>query len=460
MSKDKKPQSYAEWSFISPPRFSSYSEAIPERELGWSRWSLPTAESALAGDWIARESAKTRQSGLPAEWISLRWGSSHAPPRAWMDAQGWTPEEERAWMVRWCAFLENCFLHVSPSDGSLLAYTASPDHGLANRQTVMRPGRWLVKHFPWFSPQDVKELCLEWTLIGTPPEIRFAVSADDIFNVYRDGPHSCMAGHKSVRAYAGGDLAIAYFRNARGRIAARTLVWPERKLYFAGAYGDDTRLYMGLEAVGYSEDVDELAGARLGGYEDARGRPMAPYVDACEGRAHYNAKRELVLGSGAGEEVELRSTAGELRPALSCDRCGDARTEDEGVYLEDEDEMWCQYCADNYAVWCTQCDTTVSEDNAQEVRTIRCSETWCDRCVSDGDAYSCYDCGGTFHIDRMCGDYCDGCGIVCDQCCEGVSKDDVTRHEGESLCEDCAETRKEEEEETDNDEDEEEVNAA
>jgi hypothetical protein len=74
------------------------------------------------------------------------------------------------------------------------------------------------------------------------------------------GPSSCMDGehdfHNLVRwptaPYGAGDLAVAYTKNANGRIQSRCLCWPEKKL-FGRIYGDFQRMKAAMEAEGFPD---------------------------------------------------------------------------------------------------------------------------------------------------------------------------------------------------------------
>ena len=88
----------------------------------------------------------------------------------------------------------------------------------------------------------------------------------EIERVYLEGPTSCMsyeAGDEDiresihpVRVYGAGDLAVAYMRNARGKINARTICRPEKKVY-GRLYGASGRLREALEAQGFKRGRGE-----------------------------------------------------------------------------------------------------------------------------------------------------------------------------------------------------------
>lgn len=103
--------------------------------------------------------------------------------------------------------------------------------------------------------ETVKELAEAYTATGD--EIYFAETPEYIADVYRLGPTSCMvddfASQMAGLAYGSCPaLAVAYCRDSRDRISARTLVNLHSRT-FGRVYGDESnKLSNGLLALGYS----------------------------------------------------------------------------------------------------------------------------------------------------------------------------------------------------------------
>jgi len=148
--------------------------------------------------------------------------------------------------------------------------------------------------------------------------LHFAEDAEDIEFAYGNcGDQSCMSksskwyvqGEMPVRAYADGDLTIAYLTDAQrpGRVIARGIVWPERKI-FGRLYGNILKLALFLKREGYrfgmgrdwygarfatewvsgeyvyeegSEDYDDEWGSCADRYDEDEGW-TAPYLDIVE----------------------------------------------------------------------------------------------------------------------------------------------------------------------------------
>lgn len=127
------------------------------------------------------------------------------------------------------------YAHVSKDDPSMIAFTASPEHGEADRQTRMKPGRYVMRFYPALTKRQVA-FYAEWWAKGEKPrpepegELLFASTSEEIVQVYANGPASCMHGSKSVRVYGAGDLAIAHIQKD-GEITARCLCWPDKGVF-------------------------------------------------------------------------------------------------------------------------------------------------------------------------------------------------------------------------------------
>lgn len=246
----------------------------------------------------------------------------------------------------------NHFAHVSLTDGAMIAFTENDAKGIADRQTKMKPGKYLTKFFSHvLTPLQITELATAFSAEFAPMELQFASDADDIEHVYRSGPSSCMSygansyssSEHPVRAYAGPDLQVAYIARGDDDVTARAIVWPAKKR-FGRIYGDAGRLKPLLVAAGYS--TGSMVSARISAIED-EGQYVVPYVDGIS----YGERdgRYIVLGHG---DINLQRTDGLSGSAFTCDHCGDGMSEDDGFYCEDDGETMCEDCHGNHRFYC------------------------------------------------------------------------------------------------------------
>lgn len=288
------------------------------------------------------------------------------------------------------------FTHVSLKDMAKIAYTQDDDKGRKDVQTKSRVGRYLKKFYPALGDQSIKTWVINYNeMYGTGPDIKFAITPEEIEYVYNHGPDSCMkkdsftSGIHPCRIYGAGDLAVVYMvRNKK--ITSRAVCWPDKKL-FSVIYGDRDRLYPALKQLNYKSG--EMTGARLLQMEHSRSSKskkifIAPYLDGNATRVTVGEKFNYVgrdkktklsfvaqgtngLGTPINfcgvceKDLENRSCwnfAGEVYcethfydVAFSCSRCGDNvpirfdHTEIDGC-------VWCYPCFLESYFMCSFCE--------------------------------------------------------------------------------------------------------
>jgi hypothetical protein len=226
------------------------------------------------------------------------------------------PWDSQRWF-RDSVYWENHFAHLSIENDVRIAYTPNQDMGLADRQKRVRPGAYLAEYFSRVISSDtIREIVAEFSITHEDIKMGLARTAEDIVDVYKRGPRSCMDGSHNfsylpvhpTAAYAGPDLAVAYltkddadmrkkvcnhcFENEAGCsnhpkcsprtdsvYSARCVVWPERKIYNR-PYGDVDRLVLALKKEGYKNG--SITGARLSKIphkHDGHNAFVAPYID-------------------------------------------------------------------------------------------------------------------------------------------------------------------------------------
>lgn len=377
------------------------------------------SDTGTCTDWRERERAKVRS----GEYKRVPW-----------DLEEWAQR-----------VAGDHFAHVSTEDPSMLAYTESEAKGAADRQTRVRPGRYLKRYFgDVLSDEQIAKWAEYFAAVNEPHTLRLATTADDIEHVYVNGPRSCMAGEQStpehpVRAYAAGDLAIAYLAEGES-IKARALCWPERKVC-GRIYGDAARLAATLERAGYTADNGRgFDGARLAKIELDCGVYLMPYLDNGYRVADRGSYWEM--GSSGDYAQNTEGTIGGTR----CDHCRDYCSPDE-TFGTDNGSI-CETCYSEHYFTCERCESIYHVDNAIAVNGLRRSQSMvCDGCAAS-DARQCADCGEHF-IEERCytrhdnETVCDGCAdnySACEGCGELHENDAITVCEphNEGFCEGCA----------------------
>jgi len=373
------------------------------------------------------------------------------------------------------------FVHVSvhPDKPDMIAYTRSLKDGMRDRQVRVKLGRYLVQQFgDKLSDQKIAQLVakhneyqcekLRWHIAMTPKRIE---------TVYRKGPNSCMSKPRSYYdprindfhdahptcIYGAGDLGVAFLWRG-GRITARALVWPERKIY-GRVYGDEERLLRALHDAGYQcesehrKAIFDAGGDQFvdGGFSGARllrlevdEALVAPYMDGEWGldRLHRNV---AYANSGFAMMTMRYDDACKMTNGLSteqgdpCADCGDATPPDE-QHGTANGEMVCEHCRDQHYFYCEDTDELYHVDECVHTYDHRmiCQEAY------EDDYFTCEDTGDVYPNDMLVVTN-DGGFIsreaynenyfTCSDCGEVYHNDDanVCPHTGEVRCNDCHE---------------------
>lgn len=317
--------------------------------------------------------------------------------------------------------------HLSLTQPGMISYTQSPEHGERDRQTIIKPGKYLLRYYPtWLHQTNVDALC---AAINTKPfaELKFATTADAIVEVYRNGPGSCMDGHHErggsfrtrgihpCSVYGAGDLAVAYLSDS-DHITARTICWPDKMIY-GRLYGDVHRLKNRLQAAGYKDaysngNSNDFHGARLTLRRSANGDIICPYIDIGDQTVQVGRKH-LIIGDG----ISADSTNGTIEEGndddddtICCESCNTRiATEDSFSW---HNESYCESCYGDRTAGCEHCGETVDNNDTATVHA-RYDQEWCSNCRSN-DAYDCYNCGELFSnsMTEISGE------SICDSCLE------------------------------------------
>jgi hypothetical protein len=332
------------------------------------------------------------------------------------------------------------FAHIAEKDANMIAFTENDAKGIADRQTVMKPGRYLKKYFPTMSDDTIRHYASMFD--PSLREVKFATSEAEMVAVYQHGPHSCMAGPGDqwsyghpVRVYAAGDLAIAYLGTLE-KATARALCWPAKKLY-TRLYGDEIRLSAGLKDLGYEEGC--LKGAKLQKIDAGNGWVM-PYVDWHGVEDCGDHFRLTADGHG---DIDAHTTCGYTEMGEECHNCGCMVREDDANGDDATGYSYCYSCFTEIFGWCDSCDSRCYRDDMVEVnhtnyRGIRRQRYVCENCAED--ASTCDQCGELWQADNIQEDINDNpvC-TICARDCQVCADDDRLIPSGdlEDHCEHC-----------------------
>ncbi len=291
--------------------------------------------------------------------------------------------QARFWIQRPPNLIDH-FAHVSTDDTRMIAFTEDEAKGEADRQTRIKPGRYLKRYFSNVLDDKRIAYLAEWFASGARPLVdvsgglELAKTSDEIVDVYASDIESCMAYEKCVRVYGAGDLAVAVWRDADGEVAARCLCWPARGVY-GRVYPDVDECDFAcalVQAMGAQGWVHErvhdqgFGGARILMIRTADDDYVMPYLDLGYGvDDHGDIWRMARNGEFSSEETD-----GVLRvdqPSWTCDCCSDGFRDGDDSHTifrqvrdgaPHHDGEYCTRCRDQYTFYCHGSDTDFDKD--------------------------------------------------------------------------------------------------
>jgi len=258
------------------------------------------------------------------------------------------------------------YMHSDPKNPQQVRFIANAADAERLRWTSMLPGRYLNKFFPHLDSEVVKEMATSYMAARAPAEFCLATTQDDIIDVYRKGPTSCMSHPLTnyethihpVAAYASPDVAIAYIRRG-DRIIARSVTNMKTKQY-TRIYGDAIRFEMAAKEHGFSAN-GTLAGCRLPVIHNERdGKPgyIVPYIDGGCGlvldEPDEAGNQWLHVEPQHSKEWHMSpsSTSGRIHyhdRRVPCQRCNERGTIQNMISV---------VCASGTQLWCASCTSS------------------------------------------------------------------------------------------------------
>lgn len=323
-------------------------------------------------DYYGRGDTVYRRIVRPATWQEREQGLLDAGAYA---LPVWHRED---WWQNRPAALREHFTHVSVADPTMIAFTENAAKGEADRQTRMKPGKYLKKFFGETLADKKIAYFAEWHRTGSQPPLDFdggmhlATTESEVIEVYGANINSCMEDEDCVRVYAAGDLAVAYWVDEDSDTVARCLAWPERGVYgrtYPEPNGSNagTALVQAMEARGWVHarvHAKGFNGARIQRIDTDCGFVM-PYLDLGYGVTdrgdHFTMETSYEYScSETGGYIE-----GPSEPDWHCSSCDDGYDEDDDSYSVStylntwgaaEDRTYCRSCRDRETFRCEGSD--------------------------------------------------------------------------------------------------------
>ena len=289
----------------------------------------------------------------------------------------------------WYLSIPHHYAHIAAKNKGAVTFTNSNKDGRDDKQTIMRPGRYLKKFYPHLSIPEIETEVARFD--GTLYTLELATTAHEIEQVYCNGPRSCMSyafpdlAHHPTKAYASGDLGVYYYKNRDGEIAARTLARIDKEPHVAHCtmYGNYQTLKFllkqnNIEIVGRKE----FTGTRLICIPIFDNVYLCPYLDI--GTTGYVDKEEQYIyisdyiPTGLPlMEVDLCLTEGFTGLMYRCDICEETFLE---RFTNGLDDM-CNSCYRDRYIPCDTCSEEIDDQADISFTTIN-GLTLCETCYN------------------------------------------------------------------------------
>lgn len=331
--------------------------------------------------------------------------------------------------------------HISvESDACLVAFTSDEDKGENDRQTTMKPRRYLQKFFKeylmgdayGYGEQDatsiIEDFATRFEVAVAKPTIYFAFDRYHIRLIFELSHHtvakSCMThpvsdystdGVHPTEVYGAGDIAVAYLIDPSDKehkkVIARALVYWDKKIFSRvyptnGNDGWDRKLKGALIDRGFQKG--NLDGAKLLRLENRRGDIICPYLDGISSVTADGANFLYIEldGQARAENTNGLLDAGETFYCESCQEDCEGEADDS----DSNGNSICRTCYEEYYFHCDSCNETEYYESSAEVDGDRL----CERCL-DSEAFLCSDCNTYRPNDERAG-HRDCEGDVCHHC--------------------------------------------
>lgn len=303
------------------------------------------------------------------------------------------------------------FAHLSLKTPGLLAYTENDEKGFHDKQTAVRPGKYLTTYYKDLTKAQIDQYVA--ACVTSLPQLEITTDPHEIEKVYTRGPRSCMSRAASAyrghvhpsRAYGNSpDIALAFVRDQTNadHFVARCIVWPDKKLAVR-TYPDRHPIMLRLlENAGY--DVTKtsrddcygiLKDARIPAIKDRNGNGfILGYLDGVDCAKHEG--EYLILGRG---ELSTHNTISYSGDTIASGVTGDVpEDDDQDQDLDSDNSFTCERCDNTFPDdehggdglcdtcfsrrrTCEECDETQDRDDCDWTRHVNGRSWICESCA-------------------------------------------------------------------------------
>lgn len=326
------------------------------------------------------------------EWEKLEKRVYTCPP--WVKCPTCLPRELDSSFIA-LPPIEGHFAHIVDDGKGIIEFFEQEWHVETERYTRLKAGRYLTRYYPHLDNTAVAYYSALLRAMQADKTLYIAMEAEEIVKVFTTGPSSCMSASASrynnlgihpVMAYGTGDLGVAYIKNQENIPAARTMVWPAKKLRSPKVYGDGGAMSKQLESLLEKEGyvIGPFNGARLKiirPWPDNPFKLVCPFVDDPR-TARWDKKNDvLILDSNGKISVANQGTGLAELPHFICSVCNNAY-ENDGTQHARTGKCYCPACLEKLHINCGCCGNKAFKPDCAKVKTTGGEQQhWCESCL-------------------------------------------------------------------------------
>ena len=289
------------------------------------------------------------------------------------------------------------FLHLAEKRPGQLAYTKDDQKGERDQQSIITLQGYIEAFCKHMEPRMLAEIKAEHNGKEFDDGIKFATKPGEIAAVYTNYSDSHKQVYESCMRYAradfewetppvhptsvygAGDLAVAYTINEDGETTARTLCWPDKKIYSRVYANDDGYLHRRMKARGYQKSS---------GYYGTSNEHAGSSRDVDDDDPSFDGARLLRVTHDEHDSIYVVPYCDDVQYAeddgrfLRLRKCYPDDHHINMRQIEGWSENPCDPCDDDYSSRCERCDCHTDEDDFCAVYTSRLRTAgWCMDCV-------------------------------------------------------------------------------
>ena len=276
------------------------------------------------------------------------------------------------------------YICKTEGDEQKIGYTQTLQKGRSELATKIKIGKFIQKFFPNLEPPIKERIQIAHNAIHKNKLIDnfgIAKTAQEILEVYENGPSSCMAqkGNERwerwgdweaypVEVYAAGDIGVAFLKKSdKSGYSQRTLINLNERTY-SKVYGSGNLITI-LKSKGYEHNSQALEDCKIQKIEHNDGQFIMPYIDGGLHACTSEKMDHFILKSEYSNFYDFCKKADSVKGLLSngdyenCYNCEDSIHIGDVFMANVSEFCYCEDCFHEIFAFCDHCNELDYGDN-------------------------------------------------------------------------------------------------